>query len=52
MGIMTYSMVVLLFGVVLGAIFANAVRAGIATVRGFFSYLKAEAKENLGDPVE
>ncbi len=51
MGVMTYSAVVLLFGVVLGAIFCNTVRAAIATFRGFFTYMRDEAKAAVAEPV-
>jgi hypothetical protein len=51
MGLMTYSAVVLLFGVILGAVFANTVRAGIQTFKAFLSYLKSEAQAKMSEPV-
>lgn len=51
MGIMTYSAVVLLFGMVIGAIFANTIRAAIQTVKGFWLYMRTEAKVAVAEPV-
>lgn len=52
MGVMTYSAVVLLFGMVIGAIFANTIRAAMQTVKAFFAYLRNEAKVAVAEPVD
>ncbi len=51
MGIMLYSAVVLLFGMTLGAVFANVIRSCMKSVRDFVRYMKDETKQAASEPV-
>jgi multisubunit Na+/H+ antiporter MnhG subunit len=52
MGIMMYTGIVLLFGMVIGSIFANAIRLGIARVNDIYRTFKGEVKVAMAEPVD